>query len=233
MFGIGGLELVIILVFAFLIFGPDKLPGVIKNVSHVWNSLKGLREQADQVIKAEVVEPLKDIEATINPLAEEGTSVTDKLASKLGLKPTPKKDEKATEEDKGEEKGEAKGEARGEEGVVPADGKTPEADAASGAVAAATIKTAVSAGPGDESSTKPAAKPKLKAATITAATPEVAAKVQGENRPEAAAKPKTESFAEKKARLEREHRDKQAASTQAADAAGAAGAATLDETPGN
>ena len=61
MFGISGIELAIIAIFAFLIFGPDKLPGIIKNVTQIWEVLKGLRAQADQVIKAEVVEPLKDI----------------------------------------------------------------------------------------------------------------------------------------------------------------------------
>ncbi|MDR1358053.1 MAG: twin-arginine translocase TatA/TatE family subunit, partial [Coriobacteriales bacterium] len=192
MFGIGGLELVIILVFAFLIFGPDKLPGVIKNVSHIWNSLKGLREQADQVIKAEVVEPLKDIEATINPLTEEGTSVTDKLASKLGLKPdATKKDEKKAEEATGEDKGEDAGTSEGD--------KAPEAGAASGAVAAAaTTATAakttsspasvVSAGPGDESAATKADKPQT--ATKAATKPDAAAKSQAADTPQAAAKPK-------------------------------------------
>ena len=96
MFGISGVELAIIAVFAFLVFGPDKLPGVIKNVTHIWNQIKGLRQQADQVIKAEVIEPLKDIEATVNPLAKEGQGAADMLASKLGIKPD--KNEKKKEE---------------------------------------------------------------------------------------------------------------------------------------
>ncbi|MDR2035424.1 MAG: twin-arginine translocase TatA/TatE family subunit [Coriobacteriales bacterium] len=100
MFGISGFELTVILVFAFLVFGPDKLPGVIKNATHIWDSLKGLREQADQVIKAEVVEPLKDIEATVNPFAEEGKSATEMLASRLGLKSQPQKKTEASAESK-------------------------------------------------------------------------------------------------------------------------------------
>ncbi|MCL2529636.1 MAG: twin-arginine translocase TatA/TatE family subunit [Coriobacteriia bacterium] len=166
MFGISGIELAIIIVVAFLIFGPDKLPGVIKNVTHIWEVLKSLRQQADQVIKAEVVEPLKDIEASVNPFVEEGKSATDMLAKKLGIKPDPPKKEvtKATEA-----AGEAKSEAK-DEGA---------AEASSGA--------------------------------ISEAAPQ-------------ASKPKTESFAEKKAALERAHREKQQAEQVSAGAAAAASA---------
>ena len=174
MLGIGGFELVIILVFAFLIFGPDKLPGVIKNVSHIWNQLKGLRQQADQVIKAEVMEPLKDIEATINPLAEEGMSATNALASKLGLK-TDTSDTVSSVDT-----------------AAAADGATA-ADATSAANEAATTSAA--------------------AVSATAVATEPQTKNEDKEKPvaKAAPKQKTESFAEKKARLEREHREKQEA----------------------
>jgi Sec-independent protein translocase protein TatA len=85
LFGIGGVELAIILVFAFLLFGPDKLPQIIRTVTQVLNQLKGLRDQANQVIKAEVVDPLKDIEKQVAPLTNNATTASDKLAQKLGL----------------------------------------------------------------------------------------------------------------------------------------------------
>ncbi len=179
MFGIGPIELTIIAIFAFLIFGPDKLPGVIKNVTHVWNQLKGLRLQADEVIKAEVVEPLKDIEATINPLASEGKSATDALAAKLGIKGDSKK---KTEEKKQEEDA-----AKNAAGAAVA--------AAAGAVA---TKEAA-----DASSTKE---------TATANTDTAVKEVK----PQAEPKLKTESFAEKKARLERQLREKQGTEGEAA-----------------
>ena len=40
MFGIGGFELFIILLFAFLIFGPDKLPEIAKTLGAALNKFK-------------------------------------------------------------------------------------------------------------------------------------------------------------------------------------------------
>lgn len=73
MFGIGGTELAIILIFAFLIFGPDKMPEVARTIGQFLRQFQEVQKQMNQVIQEEVMEPLKDLEPLLNPLA----SLTD------------------------------------------------------------------------------------------------------------------------------------------------------------
>ena len=57
MFGIGGFELFIILLFAFLIFGPDKLPEMAKTLGVALNKFKQAQEEMKAVINDEVLDP--------------------------------------------------------------------------------------------------------------------------------------------------------------------------------
>lgn len=57
MFGIGGFELFIILLFAFLIFGPDKLPQIAKTLGAALNKFKKAQEEMKAVINDEVFDP--------------------------------------------------------------------------------------------------------------------------------------------------------------------------------
>lgn len=57
MFGIGGFELFLIILFGFLIFGPDKLPEVAKTVGMAINKFKKAKEEMDGVIREEVFDP--------------------------------------------------------------------------------------------------------------------------------------------------------------------------------
>lgn len=57
MFGIGGFELFIILLFAFLIFGPDKLPEMAKTLGAALNKFKKAQEEMKTVINEEVLDP--------------------------------------------------------------------------------------------------------------------------------------------------------------------------------
>lgn len=57
MFGIGGFELFIILLFAFLIFGPDKLPEIAKTLGAALNKFKKAQEEMKAVINDEVLDP--------------------------------------------------------------------------------------------------------------------------------------------------------------------------------
>ena len=57
MFGIGGFELFIILLFAFLIFGPDKLPEMAKTLGAALNKFKKAQEEMKAVINEEVLDP--------------------------------------------------------------------------------------------------------------------------------------------------------------------------------
>ena len=56
MFGIGGFELFIILLFGFLIFGPDKLPGMAKLLVRHCANLNKRKAEMESVIKGEVLD---------------------------------------------------------------------------------------------------------------------------------------------------------------------------------
>ena len=60
MFGIGESELVIIVVFGFLLFGPDKLPGMGRTIGRFLRQFREAQEGFQQVVQAEVVDPLND-----------------------------------------------------------------------------------------------------------------------------------------------------------------------------
>jgi len=53
-FGISGTELLLIGVFAFIIFGPDKIPEVIQTVNKAIKMFKSTQEDMERLIKAEV-----------------------------------------------------------------------------------------------------------------------------------------------------------------------------------
>jgi len=67
LFGIGGMELFLILLFGFLIFGPDKLPAIAKTVAQALSKFKNAQEEMTKVIKTEVYDPTSD-EPFKNPL---------------------------------------------------------------------------------------------------------------------------------------------------------------------
>lgn len=58
MFGIGGFELFIIVVFIFVVFGPDKLPEIIKIISLGIKKFKKAKAEMDTILKEEIVEPV-------------------------------------------------------------------------------------------------------------------------------------------------------------------------------
>ena len=54
MFGISGFELLIIIVFVLIIFGPDKLPELGKTVGRAMRVFKKTQEDMERVIRAEM-----------------------------------------------------------------------------------------------------------------------------------------------------------------------------------
>jgi TatA/E family protein of Tat protein translocase len=60
LFGIGGFEFFLIILFAFLIFGPDKLPEIAKTVGLAINKFKKAKAEMDGVVKEEVFDPQAD-----------------------------------------------------------------------------------------------------------------------------------------------------------------------------
>ena len=57
MFGIGETEFVLILLFAFMIFGPDKLPGMGKTLGRALRQFRNAQEGFTQVVQTEIVDP--------------------------------------------------------------------------------------------------------------------------------------------------------------------------------
>ncbi|MER7173110.1 sec-independent translocase [Streptomyces mesophilus] len=65
---IGGLELIALVVLAVLIFGPDKLPKVIQDVSAFVRKIRAFSESAKQDIREELGPEFKDFEfEDLNP----------------------------------------------------------------------------------------------------------------------------------------------------------------------
>ena len=88
MFGLSGFELAIILVFGFLIFGPDKLPEIARTIGRVMKQFRSAQEQMNKVIKAEVYDPLKDLEPLANPFAGFSLDGSGDSAKKADAKKT-------------------------------------------------------------------------------------------------------------------------------------------------
>ena len=77
MFGIGGFELFIILVFGFLIFGPDKLPEIAKTVGKGIARFREAQQEMNETIGSEKIfdpsnpdEPFKDPTVVLDKLAQ-------------------------------------------------------------------------------------------------------------------------------------------------------------------
>ncbi|MFE9841307.1 sec-independent translocase [Streptomyces goshikiensis] len=65
---IGGLELVTIVVLAILVFGPDKLPKVIQDVTGFIRKIRAFSDSAKQDIRSELGPEFKDFEfEDLNP----------------------------------------------------------------------------------------------------------------------------------------------------------------------
>ena len=60
MFGISDTELFLILLFAFLVFGPDKLPGMGRTVGRALRQFRHAQEGFTSVVQTEVMDPLQD-----------------------------------------------------------------------------------------------------------------------------------------------------------------------------
>ena len=60
MFGIGETELLIIVAFGFMIFGPDKLPGMGRTIGRALRQFRQAQEGFTEVVQTEVMDPLQD-----------------------------------------------------------------------------------------------------------------------------------------------------------------------------
>lgn len=78
MFGIGGTELIIILIFVFLVVGPEKLPEVATTIGKAIRKFQDAQSQVSKVIKDET----EDIKAAVNADSKAKPSPVMKGASK-------------------------------------------------------------------------------------------------------------------------------------------------------
>lgn len=70
MFGIGGTELVIILVFGFLLFGPDRLPAMGRTIGRALRQFRQAQDQMNKMVKTEIYDPLN--QAAKEPVKKQG-----------------------------------------------------------------------------------------------------------------------------------------------------------------
>lgn len=138
MFGIGEGELAIILVFGFLLFGPDKLPQMGRTIGRAIRQFRETQEKMTAVVQSEIIDPVT--EAASAPVKPKKAAVDDDSDADEDAAETaaPAKKETFAERrarlaaEKAASEGAAEGETAAEEpeaeGAEPA--TEPEADAA-------------------------------------------------------------------------------------------------------
>lgn len=144
-FGIGEGELAIIVVFGFLLFGPDKLPQMGRTIGRAIRQFRETQEKMTAVVQSEIIDPVS--EAASAPVKPKKTAATDDDSDAdedVAEKAAPAKKETFAERrarlaaEKAASEGAAEGEAAAEE--PEAEGAEPaaesEADAAESAPAA-------------------------------------------------------------------------------------------------
>lgn len=138
MFGIGGFELFIILIFGFLIFGPDKLPEIAKTVGRGIARFREAQQEMNETLGADKIfdpdnpdEPFKD-----------PTVVLDKIAQKQEEKKAAREAEEkaAAAEAEGEAKQESFSERKARYERERAARKAAEKEASEGGETAETAK---------------------------------------------------------------------------------------------
>lgn len=140
MFGIGEGELAIIVVFGFLLFGPDKLPQMGRTIGRAIRQFRETQEKMTAVVQSEIIDPVS--EAASAPVKPKKTAVDDDSDADEDAAETaaPAKKETFAERrarlaaEKAASEGAAEGEGAAEE--PEAEGAEPEADAAEPASAA-------------------------------------------------------------------------------------------------
>lgn len=75
MFGIGEGELAIIVVFGFLLFGPDKLPQMGRTIGRAIRQFRETQEKMTAVVQSEIIDPVS--EAASAPVKPKKSAATD------------------------------------------------------------------------------------------------------------------------------------------------------------
>lgn len=75
MFGIGEGELAIIVVFGFLLFGPDKLPQMGRTIGRAIRQFRETQEKMTAVVQSEIIDPVSEVASA--PVKPKKTAVDD------------------------------------------------------------------------------------------------------------------------------------------------------------
>lgn len=75
MFGVGEGELAIIVVFGFLLFGPDKLPQMGRTIGRAIRQFRETQEKMTAVVQSEIIDPVS--EAASAPVKPKKAAATD------------------------------------------------------------------------------------------------------------------------------------------------------------
>jgi len=94
MFGLGAMEILIILVIAFMLFGPKELPEIGKQVGKAVKGFKETTEDLRQSVEPEInmiTQELKsveqDLESSIKEAEEQIKGATDEVTESGGSRP--------------------------------------------------------------------------------------------------------------------------------------------------
>lgn len=145
MFGIGGFELFIILLFGFLIFGPDKLPEMAKTLGAALRKFKQAQAEMESVIKGEVL----DVGGTQGKKASSAGS----SAASAKSKPAPTVTQESFAERKARyDKERAERKAREQKEAIEANRRAMKEEAAAKNVQAASVAQGTAASAADTTS---------------------------------------------------------------------------------
>lgn len=145
MFGIGEGELAIIVVFGFLLFGPDKLPQMGRTIGRAIRQFRETQEKMTAVVQSEIIDPVS--EAASAPVKPKKAAVDDDSDADEDAAETAAPAKKETF---AERRARLAAEKAASEGAAEGEGSAEEADAADAASADAAAESASAAEPEPE-----------------------------------------------------------------------------------
>lgn len=145
MFGIGEGELAIIVVFGFLLFGPDKLPQMGRTIGRAIRQFRETQEKMTAVVQSEIIDPVS--EAASAPVKPKKAAVDDDSDADEDAVETAAPAKKETF---AERRARLAAEKAASEGATEGEGAADEAEPAKAEPAAATVEPEPAAEPESE-----------------------------------------------------------------------------------
>lgn len=149
MFGIGEGELAIIVVFGFLLFGPDKLPQMGRTIGRAIRQFRETQEKMTAVVQSEIIDPVS--EAASAPVKPKKAAVDDDSDADEGAVETAAPAKKETF---AERRARLAAEKAASEGATEGEGAAEESEA-EGAEPAAAAEPVVEPEPAAEPESEP------------------------------------------------------------------------------